>query len=121
MKPVDREQYLLICLAEECDEVGQRVMKTLRFGADETQPGDTRTNRQRLQEELNDLLGVASMLGLDLRNSREPKRSKVERYMRYSEECGTLEKGASKCTCKGPWSSKLFTPNPNCPVHCMEG
>ena len=59
---MDHTQYLLVCLAEECAEVSHRAMKALRFGLDEIQPGQTLTNRERLVEELHDLISVAAIL-----------------------------------------------------------
>ncbi|MGG3815576.1 hypothetical protein ABEV34_28610 [Methylorubrum rhodesianum] len=55
-------EHLLLCLAEECDEVGQRVMKALRFGLDEIQPGQPLSNAQRISGELHDLISVATIL-----------------------------------------------------------
>jgi len=37
---MNRTEHLLVCLAEECAEVGQAVAKALRFGLDD---GRTRT------------------------------------------------------------------------------
>ena len=52
------EQYYLACLAEECDEVGQRVMKALRFGSLEVEPGQAKTNLERIAGEVADLQGI---------------------------------------------------------------
>ena len=43
-----RQEYLLICLGEECDEVGQRVTKALRFGLSEVQHGQPLNNGDRI-------------------------------------------------------------------------
>lgn len=87
-----REQYLLDVLAEECAEVAQRASKAIRFGLDETQAGWSVTNRQRLEQELGDLVGVMNMLGLkpDL-DAVAKKAEKVERYMGYSRDLGLVE------------------------------
>lgn len=55
-------EHLLSILAEECCEVGQRVMKIERFGLDEVQPGQTLTNRQRLSTEVNQLMAMVDSL-----------------------------------------------------------
>jgi hypothetical protein len=55
-------EHLLLCLAEECDEVGQRVMKALRFGLDEIQPGQPFKNSERIVQEMQDLISVAELL-----------------------------------------------------------
>ena len=56
------DEHLLLCLAEECEEVGQRVMKALRFGLDEVQKGQPFTNAERIVQELHDLISVAEIL-----------------------------------------------------------
>ena len=90
------EQYLLICLAEECTEVTQRVTKQLRFGSDEVQPGQPLNNAERTAGELNDLLATHGRL-IETRALPTPdpaailaKFGKIDRYMNYSRERGTL-------------------------------
>lgn len=51
------DQYLLLKVAEECDEVGQRVSKQMQFGACQIQPGQELNNAARLRVEVLDLLG----------------------------------------------------------------
>lgn len=59
------EQYLLIKLAEEANEVAQMALKTAQFGSEEVMPGQPLTNRQRLHAELNDLQAAIHMLNVD--------------------------------------------------------
>jgi hypothetical protein len=89
-------------MAEECAEVAHRASKALRFGLDETQPLHKSTNAQRIIQEMEDLLTVTQMLieegsltGLyGIRPlSFKGKREKIEKYLRYSEKCGTLDAG----------------------------
>lgn len=95
---MNRQEHLLACLAEECDEVGQRVMKALRFGLDEVQSGQSMTNDERIAMELRDLLSVAQILleeGALTRFSPTPeeiaeKQAKIERYMEISRREGVL-------------------------------
>ena len=100
-----RTEHLLICLAEECNEVAQRVNKALRFGLTDIQEGQELTNRQRIRLEVNDLLGVLDMLigegilhgpnvvaldecdGIALMRKQE----KVTRYLAYAKKHGALE------------------------------
>lgn len=92
-----REQHLLLILSEECAEVTHRVSKALRFGLSEIEPGQELTNAQRISQEVADLSGMIGMLrdaGVipevsigDVNNKVE----KVEKFLRYSQECGTLE------------------------------
>lgn len=94
-----RQEHLLTILAEECAEVAQRATKALRFGMDEAQPGQPYTNEQRLEEELCHLVAAWEMLqgcpididGGNLRKLIEYKKAKVEIYLAYSQECGTLQ------------------------------
>lgn len=94
-----RQDHLLWILAEECAEVAHRASKAARFGIDEVKPGESLTNEDRLLAELNDLLAVVEMLQADGivravafdRNLIAEKKARVERYLEYSRECGTLE------------------------------
>ena len=92
-----REEHLLLILAEECAEVAHRVSKALRFGVMEVEPGQELTNGCRIAMEVDDLYAMVEMLreghlipgGSDLQ--RKEKKAKVEKYLAYSSECGTLE------------------------------
>ncbi|MBO6509736.1 MAG: hypothetical protein JJ979_14885 [Roseibium sp.] len=93
-----REQFLLVKLAEEANEVSQRALKAAQFGLDEVQAGQSETNEQRLQAELSDMYGIVWMLGQDHDALIEPelpqvlaKRDKVEKYRAYSVELGMVE------------------------------
>ncbi len=92
-----RLEHLLIILAEECSEVAQRASKALRFGLDEVQPRQGLSNEQRLWQELSDLVAVSEMLlaergqgGVDPA-AVQAKKAKVERFLEYSRQCGTLQ------------------------------
>ncbi len=91
-------EHLLVCLSEECDEIGQRVSKALRFGLSEIQPGQELNNAQRIEEEIADLEGVIEMLrqrGVLSRASDHDDRvatkiGKVIRFMGYARKQGTI-------------------------------
>ena len=93
-----RTEHLLTVLAEECCEVAQRATKALRFGAGEVQPGQYFTNASRIALEVDDLLATLELLREeDALGLRRPDRSnidektrKIERFLDYSRECGTL-------------------------------
>ena len=91
-----REDHLLTILAEECAEVAQRAAKALRFGLGECQPGQELCNRERLEEELRDLMEAARMLEADGSLTRRwhwekpEKRQKVERFLELSASLGRL-------------------------------
>jgi NTP pyrophosphatase (non-canonical NTP hydrolase) len=90
-----RTEHLLTILAEECAEVAQRASKAARFGMSEVQPGQELSNASRLAYEMTDLIAVYLMLtgftGIDCESPgvRE-KRAKVEQFLAYSAECGTV-------------------------------
>ena len=89
-----RTEHLLDILIEECAEVIQRATKAKRFGLLEIQPEQPLTNERRIVYEVNDLVAVADML---LGSSWEDvemiiaKKRKVEHFLEYSKQCGTLD------------------------------
>lgn len=108
-------EHLLAIAAEECAEIAleasslaQRLTKALRFGLNETQPGQERSNLRRivdgyetLLQEGNDLHAVLGMLQLvpsfddcvriEVDNEAVlAKQEKIRRFLAYSRECGTL-------------------------------
>lgn len=94
---MNRIEHLLTVLMEECCELAQDTSKAKRFGVHEQRDLST-SNHDRMQKEYNDLLAMIDMLneeeGFDLH--RDPKlirfkRAKVEKYLLYSLECGTLD------------------------------
>lgn len=94
---MNRIEHLLTILGEECNEIGQRASKALRFGLSEIQPGQPLTNAERIVEEYADLQGVIEMLvdegklviG-DLRAAIDAKKAKIEEHLLFSANCGTL-------------------------------
>lgn len=95
---MNRAEHLLTCLAEEADEVGQRVCKALRFGLREVQPGQPLTNDDRICDELRDLIAVAHILHsegvigwfMPEHGEVNQKRAKIERFMAISRVQGVL-------------------------------
>lgn len=96
---MNKIDYLVNVLVEECAEVAQRGTKILRFGHDEVQPEQSLDNTERLVGELNDLLAVVEMLqeeGLELKGLANPvalakKKTRVEKFMKLSKAQGKLE------------------------------
>lgn len=87
------EEYLLVCFSEECGELTKEISKVIRFGRSEQMTPDTPQNILRVQEELNDLLTVAWMCGLDIslhEEHREKKRKAVQKYLDYSIKLGII-------------------------------
>lgn len=95
-----RTEYLLFSLAEECAEVAQRASKAARFGLTEVQSGQPLDNAQRIMDELEDIRVIVELLRNDGHLSIGPieserfaaKIAKVEKYMKYAEQCGTLDR-----------------------------
>lgn len=95
---MNRSEHLLACLAEECAEVQKNVMKALRFGLQGGYPGSEVTNAEAIADELRDLIAVAMILErggwISRWNPNEAdvsvKRTKIEKYMRYAAEIGSL-------------------------------
>jgi len=98
---MNRTEHLLSILAEECAEVAQRASKAARFGLTEVQPGQPLTNAERILEEMFDVFAMFEMLteeeclpdicdGDDARAAMDAKKAKVEKFLAYSRECGTL-------------------------------
>lgn len=95
---VNKNEYLLTCLGEECNEIGQRASKALRFGLAEVQPGQPLSNVERLAAELDDLMGVLQLLREQGVMDYQPnpariadKQAKLRAFMGYSESLGTLQ------------------------------
>ena len=59
---MDRTQEIMLILQEECAEVTQAISKCFRFGMNECYPGTNTTNRDRLEEEIGDLLAMVALL-----------------------------------------------------------
>jgi hypothetical protein len=92
---MNRIEHLLVIFAEECIEVAQEVSKALRFGVNEQRDLPT-SNLQRIEKEFSQLLAMREMLetegvfiNIDFKVIRD-KKAKVEEYLLYSKECGTL-------------------------------
>ena len=108
---LNREQFFLLKLAEECSEVAKRAIKQMQFGKDEAQnasvklnPNDTEprpTNAQRLREEINDLLVLVRMLEIleeipeviveEKSSIYVAKYVKLAKYLKYSQLLDKVE------------------------------
>lgn len=100
---MNRQQFLLVKLSEECNEVGKEAAKIIQFGLNSFDPADPLrlSNRRRLINELLDLVAVMEMLdtesgiGINLdqsRNAIDHKKRKVEKYYLRSQQMGNMDK-----------------------------
>lgn len=84
---MNHEQHALLKLSEECNEVAQICSKIMQFGFDSEYVG--KTNRERLTEELNDVLGAILNLTLetDFRFAEDDyaKWAKIDKMAHYRE------------------------------------
>jgi len=93
------EEHLLVCLAEECAEVIHEIGKILRFGMNDNHPSEKNIikNEQRLNNEINDVMGVVEMLQeegvkIDIDEDRvAAKKQKILKYMAYARVKNTLK------------------------------
>lgn len=95
---MNRKEHLLAIASEECDETSQRCLKAARFGIDEIQQGQSMTNAERIIYEYSHLVAMIELLrdegyihfGADFHYNVEEKKRKVEQWLLYSREQGTL-------------------------------
>lgn len=100
-----RTEHLLVILMEESAEVAHRASKALRFGLGEIQPGQELSNAKRLMDEVNDFVAVYQLIAGPVVSPTSPvfrgdptewvaaikaKQEKVEKFLAYSAECGTV-------------------------------
>ena len=86
MRPITpKETETLLIMQEECTEVAQVISKIFRFGLDEAYTDQT--NRQRLEEEIGDLLCMVDLLEefelIDIKlvqEAKSAKRIKLEKW-----------------------------------------
>lgn len=83
------DEYLLVCLMEECSEVIQAVSKSLRFGLDSTYPKSHETNRDQLSDEISDVVAVVTelsnrgLIDYDKTLEGDKHKAKLERIKKY--------------------------------------
>lgn len=86
------QQYLLIKLAEEANEIAQRALKCAQFGMNSEYQG--KTNAEILSGELNDLHGVLDLLrkegGYDYQVDPDALARKINKVNHYR-ECSRIE------------------------------
>ena len=58
----DQMKEIFCITQEECAEVSQAISKVFRFGIDNHKPGQDKTNKQHLEEEVGDLLAMVDIM-----------------------------------------------------------
>lgn len=91
-------QYLMVKLAEEASEIAQEAMKVSQFGLESNKQGEQATNRDRLNNELNDLMTIVYLLNRDhnLGFKEDPSKQKAKilkmaKYKLVSKDLGYVE------------------------------
>jgi NTP pyrophosphatase (non-canonical NTP hydrolase) len=84
---MDKEHKEIFCITqEECAEVTQAISKIFRFGIDTSWNG--RTNKQRLEEELGDLMAMMYILQMSgivsEENVLKASEAKMEKLAKWS-------------------------------------
>ncbi len=97
---MNKQQFLLLKLAEECMEVAQRASKHIQFGPNEIQKDQSLTNSQRLKNELLDLYAVVGLLldegeplsftPKEYKQGKKAKLEKLNKYLKHSHSLGLL-------------------------------
>ena len=91
-----RQEHLIQILGEEGGEINGRCSKALRFSLNEIQPGQHLTNAERIMEEFAHVVAMVEMCQfegllpeIDTFEIKR-KKEKVEQFLLYSKEMGTL-------------------------------
>lgn len=97
---MNQSEHILECLQEECIEVAKDISKSQRFGLNDRNVLNPTcpTNRERVIDELNDLMAVVEMaveFGILPHYWRDPdkqsiKINKVRKFMDYARKVGAL-------------------------------
>lgn len=98
---MNRQEHLLTIIAEECAEVAKCTSKSIRFGLySRGELGLDKTNLEKLKEEFNDLVASVELLEdeleIDIKQDlelKENKKQKIQKFLKYSENLGTLTNG----------------------------
>ena len=91
------QQEILLIAQEECAEVVQAISKCFRFGFDEKHPNQDLNNKQRLEEEVGDLMCMIEIMSdkgiIDYMQVFDAKNAKYQKLETWSNIFG--EKNAA--------------------------
>ena len=98
---LDKEQFLLLKLMEECAEVSKEASKCIQFGLEEIYEPLGISNKERLTNEIKDLLcilkllqshfEVRSVVGVHKEDFLN-KKQKLNTYLKHSHALNKIEK-----------------------------
>lgn len=96
---MNKEQMLLLKVAEECNEIAQVCSKAIRFGLYNNRPGEDLTNISRIIEEFKDLKAAIFRLeceteeNINTINTTElqDRVLKIDKYLQVSRDLGILK------------------------------
>lgn len=95
---MNKTDYLISCLGEECGETQQIVGKSLRFGLFEVYHKIGEDNLTRLKKEVHDIIAIYEMLCEEIDYDHtmdldliDYKKKRTIRYMQYSRDVGRLD------------------------------
>lgn len=84
----DKQREVLYITQEECAEVTQAISKIFRFGFDARYPVDGNSNRERLTEEVGDLVAMIRLLidfdVIDMEGLEQAAEDKMKKLKRWS-------------------------------------
>lgn len=97
---MNKKEYLLTLLIEECAEVQKLCTKAQRFGLEDTEPTDHISNAENIVHELCDIAASVSLLVQDghltfpelgkVNEMIEAKKVRTQQWMQYSRNRGNL-------------------------------
>jgi NTP pyrophosphatase (non-canonical NTP hydrolase) len=86
----EKVKEALLITQEECAEVTQAISKVFRFGMDAQWPEGSPTNKEKLEEEVGDLLAMLDILieqtlsNSHVQQARASKRIKLKTWSSYN-------------------------------------
>ena len=93
---MNKTEYLLTTLSEECSEISERACRIIRFGPKEIEAGELEDNTRRLERELADLLATSELLGLAIWEEDSIREENEHLLTILIEKCAKVAQRTSK-------------------------
>jgi len=93
-------EHILKKITEECSEVIKEISKAELFGMEDCEPGQELSNKEKIQDELADLLGAIELVcehgilndrEIFNREKVEAKKAKILKWLKYSQDKGITD------------------------------